>query len=108
MIPSLLAARAAAAREKAVLDAFGAVGANGPARAVRLAALPPLDPDVFAQLLDRGAVREGAPGTFYRHVPAPGGGAARARRDRLILLALIAFLVIHAVLLGRFIGAGRP
>jgi hypothetical protein len=108
MIPALLAVSAAAAREKAVLDAFGAAGANGPARAVRLSALPRLDQDVFAQLLERGAVREGAPGTFYRHVPAPGGGAARARRDRLILLALIAFLVIHAVLIGRFIGTEPP
>jgi hypothetical protein len=107
-IPALLAASAATARERAVLDAFAAVGANGPARPVRLAALPPLDPDVFAQLLERGAVREGAPGTFYRHVPALGGGAARARRDRLILFALIAFLVIHAVLIGRLIGAESP
>ena len=104
MIPALLAASAAQVRENAVLDAFGAAGADAPARAVPLVELPPLDPDVLGRLVDRGAVREGAPGTFYRYLPAT-RGAARAKQQRLILLLLIALLVLGALLLGRLLRA---
>jgi hypothetical protein len=82
MIPAFLAASAAAAREKAVLDAFGAVGADAPSRAVPLAALRALDADDLGRLIERGAVREGAPGTFYRYVPAPRARAADQARAR--------------------------
>jgi hypothetical protein len=94
MIPALLAANAAAARNNAVLDAFSAARADTPSRAVPLATLPPLDPDIFATLLERGQVREGAPGTFYRYLLAASRSAARARRERLLLLVLVALLLL--------------
>jgi hypothetical protein len=81
IIPSLVAASAAAARDRAVLDAFDTVGADAPARAVPLGALPPLDPDVLALLLESGAVREGAPGDV---LPVRVG----ARRTRRLVAAL--------------------
>jgi hypothetical protein len=90
IIPSLVAASAAAARDRAVLDAFDAAGAVGPAHAVPLAALPPLDPDVLAALIERGTVREGAPGTFYRFASARSGEASPAARWLpLIIVGLI-------------------
>ena len=63
-----------------------------------LAALARLEPDVFATLLDRGAVREGAPGTFYRYV-----STRRARQTPAVLtIALVVLLLIAglALLLG--------
>jgi hypothetical protein len=98
IIPSLLAASAAAARDRAVLDAFAAAGADAPSAAVPLATLPPLDSDVLAQLLDRGAVREGAPGTFYRYVSTrPSRQTPAVLTIALVVLLLIAGL---ALLLG--------
>jgi hypothetical protein len=95
MIPALLAASVAAAREKAVLDAFSVALADAPARAVPLAALPALDPDVFGRLLERGAVREGAPGTFYRYVSARPARQTPAA----VTLGLVVLLVAGLALL---------
>jgi hypothetical protein len=97
MIPALLAASASAARERAVLDAFDAAGAGTPARAVPLTALPPLDPDVLAQLIERGAVREGAPGTFYRFVSSRRGRSPRAPQRLAVVTLLLAALGALAV-----------
>jgi hypothetical protein len=102
ILPVLIAASAAAARERAVLDAFDAVGASAPARAMPLTALQPLDPDVLAQLIERGAVREGAPGRFYRFVSASSGQPSpRARWVPLIIFALTLLGVLAAALLLR-------
>jgi hypothetical protein len=92
ILPSLLAASAAAARERAVLDAFDAARAGAPARAVPLTALPPLDPDVLAALIERGAVREGAPGTFYRFVSSRPAQSSRARPWFAVLVLVLAVL----------------
>jgi hypothetical protein len=108
MIPAFLAASAAAAREKAVLDAFGAVGADAPSRAVPLAEFPALDPDDLGRLIERGAVREGAPGTFYRYVPAPRARAADEARARLILWCLFAAGLAGIGVLLLLLSAKRP
>jgi hypothetical protein len=105
IIPSILAASAAseaAARERVVLDALDAAGADAPARAVPLDALPPLAPEVFAEVLDRGAVREGAPGTFYRFVSTyrPQSPPA-ARRLSLLVFGLILLAAWGVLLLLR-------
>jgi hypothetical protein len=94
MFPVIIAASAAAAREQAVLAAFESMGADGPARALPLGALPPLDAAVVAQLVERGLVREGAPGTFYRFVPASGGGAQTAQRIVVLVLVLVALMLL--------------
>jgi hypothetical protein len=101
LIP-VLAAGAVAARDNAVLDAFSAVGADAPSRAVSLAELPPLDPDDLGRLIERGAVREGAPGTFYRYVSTRARGATPTLHLLLasavlvsMLLLLVAVLVIR-------------
>jgi hypothetical protein len=103
MLPAILAANAAAARDNAVLGAFSAARADAPARAVPLAALPPLDADVLATLLDRGAVREGAPGTFYRYVSAR---PARQTPPLVLLVAGLVVLVAGIVLLGSVLYSG--
>jgi hypothetical protein len=94
VMPAILAASAAAARERTVLDGFRAARAEGPAHAVPLAALPPLDSTVFAQLLERGAVREGAPGTFYLFVSTRGGDQQQTDRRLVAVLMLAALLVL--------------
>jgi hypothetical protein len=108
MLPALLAANAAAARDDAVLDAFSAARADAPARAVPLAALPPLDADVLGRLVERGAVREGAPGTFYRFVPASRARAADEARARLILWCLLAAGLAGIGVLLLLLRAKRP
>jgi hypothetical protein len=96
ILPALLAASAAAARERVVLDAFDAIGAGAPARAVPLTALPSLDPDVLAQLIERGAIREGAPGTFYRFVSARRSQASSASPWRPLIIFGLALLAVLA------------
>ena len=96
MIPAFLAATAAAAREKAVLDAFGAVGADAPSRAVPLAALRALDADDLGRLIERGAVREGAPGTFYLFVSRRDGHQQRTARRLVAVVLVAASLVLVA------------
>jgi hypothetical protein len=89
-----------------VLDAFDTVGADAPARAVPLGALPPLDPDVLASLLESGAVREGAPGTFYRFVSARRGEASRTPQwVPVVILVLAAIGAVAVGLLLRAMGA---
>jgi hypothetical protein len=97
IIPILLAASAAAERERAVLDPFDAAGADAPARAVPLAALPPLDPDVLAALIERGTVREGAPGTFYRFVSARSDQASPVAQWLPLIVFGLILLAVGAV-----------
>lgn len=83
---------AAAAHEHAVVASFQAVRATAPERAVPLGELPsPPDAAVFARLLARGRVREGAPGTFYLY------GDERPGRARRIVVSVVFWLVIMAL-----------
>jgi hypothetical protein len=94
VMPALLAASAAAARERTDLDASRAARAEGAAYAVPLAALPPLEPAVLGQLVERGAVRERAPETFYRFVSKRNGHQQPTARRLVAMLMLAALLVL--------------
>jgi hypothetical protein len=101
LLPILIAA--SRARQRAVEDAFRAAGAVSPAGARPLAALPALPPGALDQLLARGRVREGAPGTYYLYEAAAGEGLGGRRL--LLTLAFWAAVVALPFLLLQFTGA---
>lgn len=74
---------------KDVTQAFRDIGAVSPVSARPLAELPELDPKILAELLERGTVREAAPGAFYVF-------AGQAKR-RPLVLTLLFWLLLLAV-----------
>jgi hypothetical protein len=61
---------ASASDDQAVIAAMHASGAVSPRTACRRRELPPAVVERFSELVDRGLVREGAPGTYYLYVAA--------------------------------------
>jgi len=75
----------------------GATSATG---ALPRSDLPYLSPTVFEQLVERGILREGAPGRFYLYERGAVYGApgAPAGRRMAILLAALGLLIMGAAL----------
>jgi hypothetical protein len=95
----LMEQRAAAA---ALRDAMRSGGAVSPATAKPLTALPPLSEAQFQWALERGVVREGAPGTFYLF-ESTSSGRSKGAWIRTILFWLLIALI--PVLLIQFSGS---
>lgn len=83
--------------DAAVITAMQAMGATSPRRACRTSDLPLEVRGRLTELLDRGIVREGAPGSYYLYVSAPGVSRASQRqpfRWRRLILTLLLWLVL--------------
>ena len=65
-----------------------------------------LAPDVLATLIERGAVRDAAPGTFHRYVSSSPRGARPAVQIRAASVLLVSMLVLFGAM--RFLWRGAP
>jgi hypothetical protein len=76
-----------------VLAAFRAMGALDPASARPRSDFAGVDDAAFQRLLNRGVIREGAPGTFYHFAPV-GSGSRLVRTASFWVLVILLPLVI--------------
>lgn len=79
--------------ENELRAAFRGLGAVTAANARPGKEFPLVDSAIFDELLRRGVIREGAPGTYYLYEPVPGRGARRLAQQLLFWLAVLAIPV---------------
>lgn len=90
-------------RDRSIREAFVARGAVSAGGARPLSDFPSIPPERFAELLDRGVIREGAPGTYYLYVRQP---SARATRQFVMSLLFWILVLLIPVAVIQF-SAGR-
>jgi hypothetical protein len=77
-----------------------AIGATSPRKACRTSGLPLEVRGRLTELVDRGVIREGAPGSYYLYVPASAVSNPNRRqplRWRRLILTLILWLILLLV-----------
>ena len=82
-----------------VVDSMRQRGATSPATALRDRDLPRLSRERFRDLLDRGVLREGAPGTFYLYEHAVLASTMTLRSSALPARALLKSVLFWLVVI---------
>jgi hypothetical protein len=90
--------------DAAVVTAMQAIGATSARRACRTSDLPLEVRGRLTELVDRGIIREGAPGSYYLYVsasgisnPNPNPNQQQSLRWRRLILTLILWLILILV-----------
>jgi hypothetical protein len=86
--------------DAAVVTAMQAIGATSARRACRTSDLPLEVRGRLTELVDRGIIREGAPGSYYLYVPTSGVSNPNERqpwRWRRLILTLLLWLILILV-----------
>jgi hypothetical protein len=86
--------------DAAVVSAMQAIGATSARRACRTSDLPLEVRGRLTELVDRGVIREGAPGSYYLYVPTSGISNPNQRQPSRwgrLILTLILWLILILV-----------